>query len=109
MVGFFIALLSGALMSIQGVFNTEVTKTTGMWVGNAWVQLTAFAVCLIAWLIAGRDNPMVLMKVEPRYLLLGGVILGWNYTYSNSGNEPAWPGKSSITDRYRTVDRSLWD
>ena len=61
MVGFFIALLSGALMSIQGVF-------------NAWVQLTAFAVCLIAWLIAGRDNPMVLMKVEPRYLLLGGVI-----------------------------------
>ena len=51
MVGFFIALLSGALMSIQGVFNTEVTKTTGMWVGNAWVQLTAFAVCLIAWLI----------------------------------------------------------
>ena len=61
-------------MSIQGVFNTEVTKTTGMWVGNAWVQLTAFAVCLIAWLIAGRDNPMVLMKVEPRYLLLGGVI-----------------------------------
>ena len=68
MVGFFIALLSGALMSIQGVFNTEVTKTTGMWVGNA------FAVCLIAWLIAGRDNPMVLMKVEPRYLLLGGVI-----------------------------------
>ena len=71
MVGFFIALLSGALMSIQGVFNTEVTKTTGMWVGNAWVQLTAFAVCLIAWLIAGRDNPMVLMKVEPRYLLMG--------------------------------------
>ena len=70
MVGFFIALLSGALMSIQGVFNTEVTKTTGMWVGNAWVQLTAFAVCLIAWEIAGRDNPMVLMKVEPRYLLL---------------------------------------
>ena len=91
MVGFFIALLSGALMSIQGVFNTEVTKTTGMWVGNAWVQLTAFAVCLIAWLIAGRDNPMVLMKVEPRYLLLGGVI------------------GAGITDCYRTVDRSLWD
>ena len=92
MVGFFIALLSGALMSIQGVFNTEVTKTTGMWVGNAWVQLTAFAVCLIAWLIAGGRSDR-----------------SWNYTYSNSGNEPAWPGKSSITDCYRTVDRSLWD
>lgn len=34
MTGFLIALLSGALMSVQGVFNTQVTKTTGMWVSN---------------------------------------------------------------------------
>lgn len=27
MWGFFAALISGALMSIQGVFNTEVTRT----------------------------------------------------------------------------------
>lgn len=74
MIGFFIALLSGALMSVQGVFNTQVTKTTGMWVSNAWVQLTAFVVCLAAWLIAGRDNIMSLTKVEPKYVLLGGVI-----------------------------------
>ena len=74
MIGFFIALLSCALMSVQGVFNTQVTKTTGMWVSNAWVQLTAFAVCIAAWLIAGRDNVMTLTKVEPRYVLLGGVI-----------------------------------
>ena len=51
MIGFLIALLSGALMSIQGVFNTQVTKTTGMWVGNGWVQFTAFAVCLAMWFI----------------------------------------------------------
>ena len=74
MIGFLLALLSGALMSVQGVFNTQVTKTTGMWVSNAWVQLTAFAVCIAAWLIAGRDNVMTLTKVEPRYVLLGGVI-----------------------------------
>ena len=74
MIGFFIAILSGALMSVQGVFNTQVTKTTGMWVSNAWVQLTAFAVCFAAWLIAGRDNVMTLTKVEPKYVLLGGVI-----------------------------------
>ena len=30
MTGFLIALLSGALMSVQGVFNTQVTKTTGI-------------------------------------------------------------------------------
>ena len=61
-------------MSVQGVFNTQVTKTTGMWVSNAWVQVTAFAVCVIAWLIAGRDNVMTITKVEPKYVLLGGVI-----------------------------------
>ena len=27
MTGFLIAMISGALMSIQGVFNTDVTKT----------------------------------------------------------------------------------
>ena len=74
MIGFFIAILSGALMSVQGVFNTQVTKTTGMWVSNAWVQVTAFAVCVIAWLFAGRDNVMTITKVEPKYVLLGGVI-----------------------------------
>lgn len=42
MIGFLIAILSGALMSVQGVFNTQVTKTAGMWVSNGWVQLTAF-------------------------------------------------------------------
>lgn len=30
MWGILIALLSGALMSVQGVFNTEVTKQTGL-------------------------------------------------------------------------------
>ena len=74
MIGFFIALLSGALMSVQGVFNTQVTKTTGVWVSNGWVQLTAFAVCLVVWLATGRDSIAALGKVEPRYMLLGGVI-----------------------------------
>ena len=74
MIGFLIALLSGSLMSVQGVFNTKVTETTGMWVSNAWVQLTAFLVCILGWFIAGRDDILSIGKVEPRYLLLGGVI-----------------------------------
>lgn len=74
MTGFLIALLSGALMSVQGVFNTQVTKTTGMWVSNGWVQLSAFAVCAAAWLIMGRDSIAAIGKVEPKYMLLGGVI-----------------------------------
>ena len=38
-------------MSIQGVFNTEVTKQTSLWVSAGWVQLSAFAVCVLAWLL----------------------------------------------------------
>ena len=74
MIGFFIAIISGACMAVQGVFNTQVTKTTGMWVSNGWVQLSAFAVCLIAWVITGQDSVVSLTRVEPKYVLLGGVI-----------------------------------
>ncbi len=41
MWGFLAALISGALMSIQGVFNTEVTKQSSLWVSTGWVQLSA--------------------------------------------------------------------
>ena len=74
MAGFFIALLSGALMSVQGVFNTQVTKTTGEYVSNAWVQFSALAVCLGVWFFTGRDSFGAIARVEPKYMLLGGVI-----------------------------------
>ena len=45
MFGFIVALVSGALMSIQGVFNTEVTKQTGTWLTNSFVQFTGFLLC----------------------------------------------------------------
>lgn len=74
MLGILTSLLSGALMSIQGVFNTQVTKQTGLWVSTGWVQLTAFAVCIAAWLFTGRTSVSALFQVEPKYMLLGGVI-----------------------------------
>lgn len=96
MIGFIIALLSGALMSVQGVFNTQVTKTTGMWVSNGWVQLTAFAVCVAAWFITGRDSIATLAKVEPKYVLLGGVIgAGITWTVIKS-IEMLGPAKSAL-------------
>ncbi len=81
MVGFLIALLSGALMSVQGVFNTQVTKTSGIWVANAFVQFSAFLVCMGVWLCADRSSFATLLKVEPKYMLLGGV-LGAGITYT---------------------------
>lgn len=74
MFGILIALLSGALMSIQGVFNTQVTKQTDLWVSTGWVQLSAFAVCIAAWLFTGRSSISALLNVSPKYMLLGGVI-----------------------------------
>lgn len=74
MAGWLIALLSGVLMSVQGVLNTQVTKTAGMWVSNGWVQFSAFATCAAIWLFTGRDSISMLAKVQPRYMLLGGVI-----------------------------------
>lgn len=74
MIGFFIALISGALMSIQGVFNTQVTKSSSIWVASAFVQFTALLVCLAAWLVSDRSSFAALLKVEPRYMLIGGAI-----------------------------------
>lgn len=81
MIGFLIAVISGLLMSVQGVFNTQVTKTTGMWVANAFVQFTAFLVCIAIWAISDRTSFGTLLKVEPRYMLIGG-ILGAGITYT---------------------------
>ena len=74
MWGIIIALVSGALMSIQGVFNTEVTKQTSIWVSSGWVQLTAFLTCLLMWICTGREQINGLGQVHPWYMLTGGVI-----------------------------------
>lgn len=74
MWGFLIALISGALMSIQGVLNTEVTKQTGIWVSAGWVQLTAFFTCILLWFFDDRSSVSAIMQVRPWYMLTGGVI-----------------------------------
>lgn len=74
MIGFLIAIISGALMSVQGVFNTQVTKSSGIWTAAAFVQFSALLVCLAAWAMFERVSFMKLFTVEPKYVLLGGVI-----------------------------------
>ena len=74
MWGFLVALISGALMSIKGVFNTEMTKQTSLWVSTGWVQFSAFLVCVLALIFTGRDSVGALWQVENKYTLLGGII-----------------------------------
>ena len=69
------AVVSGALMSIQGVFNEGVTKQTSVWVSSSFVQFTALLFCLAAWLFTGREgNFSSLYKIDNKYMLLGGII-----------------------------------
>ncbi len=91
-MGMVIAIISGALMSIQGVFNTKVTDTTGIWTANAFVQFTALLVCLAAWGITERNSFLEIMKVEPKYMLLGGVMgagITWTVIQSMKSLGPA--------------------
>ena len=74
MAGFIIAIVSGALMSIQGIFNTNVTKSSSIWVAAGFVQLTALATCLIMWFLNGRPEVSGVLRVDNKVSLLGGVI-----------------------------------
>lgn len=93
MIAVITAIVSGALMSIQGVFNEGVTKQTSIWISASFVQLTALLFCIAAWLFTGRESSVSsLFKIENKYMLLGG-ILGALITYtvirSMSGLGPA--------------------
>lgn len=69
------AIVSGALMSIQGVFNEGVTKQTSVWLSASFVQLTAFLFCICAWFFTGRESSVgALFRVDNKYMLLGGII-----------------------------------
>ncbi len=74
MMGIIVALVSGALMSIQGVFNTKVTEQSSMWAAAGWVQLTAFLTCAAVWFLREREPVAAVLQATPKYMLLGGVI-----------------------------------
>ncbi|MDD6035137.1 MAG: DMT family transporter [Lachnospiraceae bacterium] len=75
MFGLLVAIISGALMSIQGVWNAGVTKQTSIWTATGFVQFSALLVCIIAWFISGKEKSIAsLLQVNPKYFLLGGIL-----------------------------------
>jgi transporter family-2 protein len=65
-------------------------------VSNGWAQFTALMVCVIAWLVTGRESVAALARVEPRYFLLGGVLgAGITWTVIKSV-EMLGPTKSAL-------------
>ena len=96
MAGFLIAIISGALMSVQGVFNTTATKSSSIWVAASFVQITAFATCVLMWFYDGRPPIAGLFQVQPKYALLGGVIgAGITWTVIRS-MEQLGPAKAAL-------------
>jgi transporter family-2 protein len=74
MLGVILALIAGAFMSIQGVFNTRVTEVSSPWVSNTIVHFLGLMVCIVAWLIVGRPSFKPLINIEHKYYLLGGLL-----------------------------------
>lgn len=94
MWGFIIAIVSGALMSIQGVFNTGVTKQTSTWLASAWVAFSGFVVAILLWFVFEREQAKLgsIVRVDNKYMLLGGVIgafITWTVIKSMAGLGPA--------------------
>ena len=103
MIGFLIAILSGALMSVQGVFNTQVTKSSTIWTANAFVQFSALLVCLAVWAVSDRSSLLAVFRVEPRYMLLGGVMgaaITWTVIRSMDALGPAKAVVAQIATAY---------
>lgn len=110
MWGIIIGLISGALMSIQGVFNAEVTKQSSIWLSAAFVQITAFVVCVLAWFITGKEGTISgLFQVQPKYMLLGGAIGAFiTYTVIQAMNQ-CGPARAVMFYCCCPVDRCLSD
>ena len=92
MWGILVALLSGALMSLQGIFNTEVTKQSSIWAAAGWVQLTAFLTCVVLYFFTGRGEIWGMFSIDRKYMLLGGVMgafITWTVIKSMDGLGPA--------------------
>ena len=96
MCGVIAALVSGALMSIQGVFNTDLTKQTSLWVSTSFVQFTALFACLIAWQIYDRTSFRSILEVSDKYVLLGGIIGAFITATVILGTKSLGPAKAAM-------------
>lgn len=73
MLGFIYAIIAGAVMSIQGVFNTRVSEKIGLFESNAIVQGTAFILAVIAVFAFGKGDITKISECN-KFYLLGGVL-----------------------------------
>lgn len=73
MWGLIFAAAAGALMSIQGVFNTRVNEKIGIWEATALCQAIALVTTLIILAFTGNGDFKKISEVNKLYLT-GGII-----------------------------------
>ncbi len=72
-MGFIMAIIAGAAMSVQGVMNTRLSEKIGLLESNAYVQGTALILSLLAVWFFGKGSFGEIKHVQFPYLL-GGVL-----------------------------------
>ena len=80
MIAIILAIISGAAMSVQGVFNTRLNEKIGLWEATTIVQGIAFVLSLIVMFFIGKGNIKDWSSVNKVYLL--GGVLGVVITYT---------------------------
>lgn len=75
MMGFILAIISGAAMSVQGVMNTRLGEKIGIYEANMYVQGTAFVLSLIVMFIFGNGDIREIAGVNKLYLFGGALGL----------------------------------
>ena len=72
MLGIIMCIVSGAAMSLQGVFNTRLSEQTGLLESNFIVQATALVLAVVS-LFWAKGNMVGALTVNKLYLS-GGVL-----------------------------------
>lgn len=80
MLGIIFSVIAGIAMTIQGVFNTNVSKKIGLWETNLIVQGSAFVFTIIAFMFL-KNGDFAKIKSVNKIYLIGGLI-GVAITYA---------------------------
>ncbi|MGL4344401.1 MAG: DMT family transporter [Cellulosilyticaceae bacterium] len=72
-MGSIVAIVSGLLMSMQGVWNTRLTEKAGIWFTNSIVHFVGLIFALIVLLFV-RDGNLEGVKAVNKLYLFGGVL-----------------------------------
>lgn len=73
MTGIIMAIVAGAAMSLQGVFNTRLGEKTGVFEANVIATAIALLCSVVAMFVSGKGDIRAIADANKLYLL-GGVL-----------------------------------